>query len=508
LAYAVVAWMAMQIGEVTFEAIHLPGWSLTLLIFLLLLGFPVALVIAWAFEVTPKGIRKDTAGDLSRDNAGASWRRSEDHSIAVLPFYDTSELGDQGFFCEGLAEEILNSLCRIENLHVVSRFASFRFGAKKGNVQKIGRELRVNNVLIGTVRKSRDRLRITVELVDTADGFDLWSGQYDRKIDDLFAIQRDIAESIAAVLRLTLDEAAVDSMKCAPGVFEWILRGNSLVARRTLQGVVRARQLYHRAIKLDEECGRAWEGLASTYGYEYLLFNATELNREKMLEASQRAVKLAPERSDTHVMLGVAHVLYRNFGLAEAEFNQALEIDPDHFEACYFFARTCVRQGRLEDALELFRRAARINREDYQSVLLQAQILVSLGREDEAREISLEGVRRARRILVLNPDDNRALSLGAFALLRLGEKRLATKWMKKSIRNSPDDPVVQYNAACFYSLSGDQERAIRCLENCHFKVGEIDRDWLENDSDLDNIRNHARFAEVIESITGSVEAVS
>ncbi|MCJ7814888.1 MAG: hypothetical protein MUP31_02440, partial [Xanthomonadales bacterium] len=176
VVYVVVGWIMMQIGEVTFEALGLPPWSLTLLIVLVLLGFPISLVLAWAFEVTPEGIRKDSAG-LAQTGEAEDVPPELDQSapsIAVLPFNDMSEHGDQVYFCEGIAEEILNALCKVANLRVASRVTAFRFGNGAADVQEIGRKLKVQTVLEGSVRKSGDKLRITAQLVKTADGYHLW----------------------------------------------------------------------------------------------------------------------------------------------------------------------------------------------------------------------------------------------------------------------------------------------------------------------------------------------
>jgi TolB-like protein/Flp pilus assembly protein TadD len=488
LAYIVIGWLVMQVGEVTFEALNLPSWTLTLLIVFVLLGFPIALVIAWAYEVTPEGIRKDLAGTVSAGDTGKDYLNGSKPSIAVLPFYDMSEHGDQGYFCEGLAEEILNSLCKVEGLGVASRIASFQFGSKRADVIEIGRKLRVKTVLEGTVRKSGDKLRITVELVKTSDGYHLWSRQYDRTMQDVFDVQEDIADSIVKRLSLTLDhDKASQGQQCDPRAYELLLRGNSLVAMRTMRDIVNARQIFNRALDVDPDCGRAWAGLAATYGFEYMYYNATDVNREEALRTSNRAVELAPERVESHVLAGIANCITRNYGMADAEFRKAIDLEPRNFEAFYYFARTKVREGELEEALKLFERAARVRPEDYESVLFQAQLHVSLGHQKQARAVSHEGIARVRNALELNPDDNRALNLGAFALLRLGETREAS--------------IIRYNAACFYALKGDSEKALDCLENCLVKVGQVNREWLEHDSDLDSIRDHPRYAGIIASIT-------
>ncbi len=497
IVYLIVGWIMMQIGEVTFEALGLPSWSLTLLIVLVLLGFPISLVLAWAFEITPEGIRKDPAG-MTEANVGEDAPPVLDRSapsIAVLPFHDMSEHGDQGYFCEGIAEEILNALCKVANLRVASRLTAFRFASKKADVEEIGKKLKVQTVLEGSVRKSGDKLRITAQLVKTADGYHLWSRQYDRSLEDIFEIQQEIAESIANALSVTLKRTGSLAQKQVdPKAYDFFLRGQSYFAKQDIRDTVYARQMFNRALEVDPEYGRAWAGLAYTYGFEYLYFNAADVNRDEALRTSRKALELAPEMAESHVSAGIAHCMMQDYQNAEKEFEKAVELDPENFDAWYFFARSKVHEGDLERALKLFRRASQVRPEDYQSMLLQPQLYHSLGDHRHERESAKKGIERARAVLELNPDDNRALNMGAFALLRLGQREEAMDWMKVSVEKAPMDSMVLYNAACFYALAGEVDKSLDCLEKCHFKVGNVNREWLEHDSDLDSIRDHPRFA--------------
>lgn len=497
LAYILVAWVVMQIGEVAFESLGLPQWSLPLLIIFVLLGFPIALVLAWAYELTPHGIRKDPAGNIE------SVTEIEDYlegapSIAVLPFDDLSEKGNQGYFCEGMAEEILNALCKVANLRVASRVAAFQLGGKHVDIQKIGKKLRVQTVLEGSVRKSGDKLRITTQLLNTADGFHIWSRQYDRKLEDIFDIQEEIANSITTALSVSLKHKRRQTQQHVdPKAYDFFLRGLSYFARHTTQDNIYARQMFTQAIEIEPDFGRAWAGIAYTYGFAYMYFNASDVNLAEAKRTSAKALKLAPELAESHVSSGIAFCMSQDYKRTEIEFEKAIALDPKNYEAWYFFGRAKVHEGDLERALKLFERASRVRPEDFQSVLLQAQLYTSLDQKGKAMEVTREGIKRVRAVLELIPDDNRALNMGAFALLRLGRTEEAKKWMSLSLRNAPMDSIIQYNGACFYSLAGDIESALDCLENCLIKVGNISRDWLEHDSDMDNIRSHARFEEII-----------
>ena len=488
LVYILVGWIVIQIGEVSFEALILPDWSLALLIVIVFLGFPIAVVLAWAYHLGSN--EPDAAVDSSSEQDAMA-------SVAVLPFTDLSEHQDQAYFCEGIAEEILNELCKIPNLRVASRVTAFQFADKSVGVDEIGRKLKVRTVLEGSVRKSGQQLRITAQLVETADSYHLWSRQYDRALEDVFRIQEEIAQSIADALSVTLEQSRRGEQRVDPKAYDYFLRGLSYFGRHTMQDTVYARQMFERALEIDPGFGRGWAGLAYTYGLEQLYFNASNVNRDEALRTSKKALELAPEWVESHVSAGLAHCIVQGYAEASAEFDKAIELDPESYDALYFYGRSKVHEGDLPRAIELFEQAARVRPEDYQSVLLLPQLYHSIGNEDAEMEAARRGIERARAVLDLNPDDNRALNMGAFALLRLGEEEEAIRWMEQSVEKAPMDSIVHYNAACLYALAGKLDKSIDCLENCHLKVGSLNREWLMHDSDLDGIRKHPRFAEIL-----------
>jgi len=271
ITYILVAWVVMQVGEVTFEALTLPPWALTFLIVIVLLGFPIALVLAWAFEVTPGGIQRDSEAHSEPVKPDLPDTGPEAPSIAVLPFEDMSEQCNQGYFCEGIAEEILNALCKIANLRVASRIASFQFRGKSADVKDIGKTLNVQSVLEGSVRKSGDKLRITVQLVKTSDGYHLWSRQFDRRLEDIFEVQEEIANAIANSLCVTLKRKSISARQAVdPRAYDFFLRGQSYFARYNREGMEYARQMFKKAVEIDHDYGRAWAGLAYTHGFDFM----------------------------------------------------------------------------------------------------------------------------------------------------------------------------------------------------------------------------------------------
>jgi TolB-like protein len=205
--YAVAAWLVLQVGEVTFEPLHFPDWAMTLLVVLVILGFPVVLVLSWFFDITRHGIIKDAGAPpptAEGDATGPARVAHRGPSIAVLSFDDMSPDKDQEYLCDGIAEEILNRLAQIQHLHVASRSSSFRFKGQPTDVNHIGQQLHVATVLEGSVRKSGDQLRITTQLINAEDGYHLWSHSYDRKLEHIFEIQDDIATRVADALEVTL----------------------------------------------------------------------------------------------------------------------------------------------------------------------------------------------------------------------------------------------------------------------------------------------------------------
>jgi adenylate cyclase len=498
LAYIVVGWIMMQVGEVTFEALGLPPWALPFLITIILLGFPIALVLAWAYEVTPEGIVKDPAGKTESGQVMRNDKSRRSPSVAVLPFDDMSELGDQGYFCEGIAEEILNALCQVNGLRVASRAASFRFRGKQSDIREMAKQLDVQAILEGSVRQFDDHLRITAQLINAEDGFHLWTRQYDRHREDLFAVQEDIAAQITDALSLTMTHSHLaERHQANPLAYDYFLRGRHYFAKCNGRDAQYARKMFSRAVEIDPGYGLAWAWLAYAQGFEYLFFDASEENRQEVLQTSEKALSLAPERAESQIALGIARSMQQDYTGAGEAFETAIEMNPKMFEAWYFFARLKIRQGHLNQALNLLQKAAETQPQDYQSVLLQAQLFVSVGNDEQAIEASRKGVEKARAALEFAPDDNRALNLGAPALLRLGESQEARRWMQVSLTNDREDPLVLYNAACFYALSGEPEEALDCLEKCFLKAGTINSDWVKNDSDLDNIKPDPRFDAIL-----------
>ncbi len=507
VVYALMAWGVMQVGDLLFEALQLPPGSHSLLVILVLLGFPMALVLAWAYEITPDGVRRDVVTDLvHRETAGAIATGLNPSSltqgtpcIAILPFRDMTAEQDESYFCEGLAEEIQTELCKIEKLNVISRAHSVQFGGEEIDINKVARELHVCAALEGSIRRSNGDMRISVQLVDTKSGIDLWSQSFDFHQEDDFNAQQEIAHRVTESVKVTLvQHPQAGHIDWDPVAYDHFLKGMRFFRRRSAKNTEYARDMFERAIAQQSCYGRAWAGLAYTYGFEYLNFNHAGGIRRKAVRASKRAMKLNCGSPEAHVARGIVKITQNKPNDAHEAFDAAVAIEPENFEAWYFNACNWARKGKWERAIRLFERAAGCDEDDYQSVLLQSQLYVSLGDEVGSKRALQSGIDRANASLAQRPNDYRALNIGALAYLQLGERELAQQWMSRSLQNAPQDAIIEYNAACFYALSGDHNRSLACLRNCK-NYGSLDSDWLNNDSNLDAVRALPAF----KSITGA-----
>ena len=497
VAYALVGWILLQIGEVTFGPLGLPDWVMTTLVIAVIVGFPIAVALAWRYDITATGIHRDT---WSADaDAGTDTRPS----IAVLPFLDLSPQKDQAYFCEGVAEAILNSLTGINQLRVVARSSSFQFSSQAGDIHHIGRKLNASAILEGSVRKSNGTIRVTAQLVKVKDGCHLWSKTFDRELEDIFAIQDEIAASIAAALLETVSARSKHglSTKATSDVnaYDFYLRGRQFLKRFRKVDIENARQLFWQAINLDPNFAPAWAGYADCHSSLMMYADPKPDYPQVADTASARAVELMPELAEAHASRGLAMLVGRHFDKSEGHFRKALELNPHLFEALYFYGRAKFHQGDLAGAAELFRQAAETDPTDYQSRCLRVQILRGLGQVDQARDEAEDAVDVLEKHLAWNPDDLRGLHLGAGSLLLLGQRARALQWLWRALEIAPDDPIVLYNVACNMATMGEIEESLDHLERAA-ESGTISADWMQNDEDLVALRDEPRYVELLEKL--------
>lgn len=495
-SYAIVAWLLLQVAEVTFEPLHVPDWVMTMVVLLAIIGFPIALVLAWAFDITPDGIEKD-GEDAAADTEAVS---APHPSIAVLSFDDMSPEQDQEYFCDGIAEEILNRLVRIDKLGVAARTSSFRFKGQNVDIGAIARELNVSTILEGSVRKTGKRLRVTTQLINASDGYHLWSESYDRELEDVFEIQEEIAASVAAALELTLvasssQDYGTDNVEA----YEYYLKGLYFFHRWGPTNVRYGVEMFAKAVAADPGYALAWAALADSYAMICMYWDASRANLDGADSASRKALSLAPDLADAHVSRGLSFTVRREHEAAAAEFDTALKLNPDLFEASYFYGRICFQQGKLKRAAALFEQAERARPDDFQAPILLRQVYSSLGRDKDALAAAQRGVIRAEKHLQLNPDDTRALNLGLGGFVTLGNKERAIEWAERSLAIDGNNPDTLYNVACGLAQIGETERAMDNLELAGLR-GVMIAEWAENDSDLASLHELPRFRAIIDRI--------
>jgi len=507
IAYAVVAWLLVQIATQVFPFFEIPSWAVRLVILLLIIGLPVALVLAWAFDLTPEGIKRTE--DVSSQSSGETKTRQSEprngkiRSIAVLPFADLSAQHDQEYFSDGVAEEILNALTKIDGLHVPARTSCFAFRGRSVDAREIGKRLGVETLLDGSIRKAGNRLRITVQLVDAQNGYYLWSERFDREIEDIFAIQDEIARNVLDALGLSLTEH-VERRLLKPSTtnieaYEFYLRGRKLFQTWNRQNMEFARQMFARAVAIDPDFALAWAGLAITH-VDLYRWGRNSRDLEEAQRTSAHALELDPNLAEGHVAIAQALAIQRQFNDAAAEFERAIELDPSSFDAYYFYARSSFEAGDLEKSVQLFEKAHRSRPEDYQAIALRALALHELHRADEACDADEQAVALVNKYLELNPNEARAYSLGANSLARLGKREHSRQFSEQSIALAPNDPVILYNAACNLAQLGENDRALDRLERA-LEAGVSVADWIKHDPDFEHLRDHPRFQAIVKRIT-------
>jgi TolB-like protein/Flp pilus assembly protein TadD len=459
-------------------------------------------VIARCLEKEPE-LRYQSATDIDTalaklgETAGGR-RRDDTRSVAVLPFLDMSPEKDQDYFCEGLAEELLNALAAIEELRVASRTSAFRFKGSTSDIREIGRRLGVSTVLEGSVRKAGSQVRIGVQLVNVDDGYHLWSNRYDRELKDVFAIQDEISKSVVEALQVTLTpRAGKTAEKAAPAdvqAYDYYLKGRKYFYEFRAKGFELARQMFARAIVIDDKYARAYAGVADCCSILYMWYESSGSNLQEADTASRKAVTLDPKNAEAHASRGLALSLAGDHEQADREFEAAIALNPRLYEAHYFHARALFGQGRHVEAAAKFEAACLASPEDYQAPFFLAQTYLKLGRRAHAAAKLRQAVEAAKKHLAFNADDARALYLGAGGMAELGELDQALEWADRALAIDPDDALVLYNVACIYAQLNDNQKALDTLERSFEVSGSTaSMEWMQQDPYFDPLRGEPRY---------------
>ena len=467
-AYAIIGWVVAQVAEFAFENFDAPPWVLKSVVVILLLGLPLVLFFAWAFEITPDGIKREEDVDRSQSVTSQTGRKLDyiiiaclvlvaaliigrpylpgannqavvatengvaGNSVAVLPFTDLSQEGDQEFFADGISEEILNVLVGIPDLKVAGRTSSFSFKGRSEDLREIGAALGVNHVLEGSVRRSGTKLRITAQLIRGEDGFQLWSETYDREIADIFEIQDEIARSVADQLAVSL---GLSSKSLVPDrtedlvAYENYLRARQLFLQRGKDNLDLALLLLSEATARDPDFAPAWGVIASIYAvYE-------------AYQADQPAKEIYEQ--------------WRAIGKAAA--GRAIYLNPEDGLGHFFRGSFYLREGQLVKAFEHFDLALALSPDDPRVLDTFVQNILGVGYYSEALEVSQRAVSLDPLVAMYRNSLGRAFFL-------MGQAEKADEEFEKAIQIDPALPFPYYNLRRDYLFSGKIDKAVNVVE--------------------------------------------
>lgn len=448
IAYLAVGWLILQVGSMVIPAFNIPAWTLRLLMLLVVLGLPLALVLAWVYNLTATGLVRDKETVDAADPSVlvglkpiaevfpvASVSHAPACSIAVLPFADMSQARDQEFFSDGLSEELINLLAKVPGLHVSGRTSSFSFKGKDVIITEVGKALHVAHVLEGSVRKSGEHLRITAQLINVADNFHLWSETYDRQLTDIFEVQDEIASAVVDALKLKLlpGQLPTSNQHHTPGpdAYTQFLLGRHHLNRGTPDGFMRAAEAYGNAVKLEPDYAMAYTGLAlAQYAVAGYSDDAAAITQGQQLAiaAAEQAVAHDPTLADAYAVRGYLRGCYSwDWSGAQSDFIQALALNSVGETTYERYARLLASLGQLPEAISAARK-------HIESDPLSARAWYVLGRFEVAHG-DLESARQSlNRALALAPEHAYGpLDLGVISLLEGNPAAALAEFMRAPI---------------------------------------------------------------------------
>jgi adenylate cyclase len=462
-AYLVVAWLAVQAASIGFPAFDAPPWALRIFILIALLGFPIAVVMAWVFDITAEGVKldADTSGSKLLFAVAAvlivlalgwyfygqpSFRKgdvttpavADRNSIAVLPFANISGKAEEDYFSDGMTEELLNVLAKVPQLKVVARTSVFQFKEKGGDIREIGRKLGVTNIVEGSVRRDGPEVRITAQLVRVADGFHIWSETYDRKLERVFALQDEIAQRIGDALKLSLGVSAPVAARAPidPEAYDEYLKGRALFRQRS--DLPSAIAHFKKAVAKAPEFAAAWSSLSLTYevSFWYTAHMTPTVGAELLAgqtAAAERAAALEPDAATTEHALGNVARAQFHFAEAERHYLRGMQLDPSYSDVREDYSEVLYEVARLEDSMRAARQLVTLDPYfgiGWNRILRTA---IALDRRAEVEE----AVRQMRAISPGNFIGKFGLLDYAVAYGRADEARtalaeIATRWPKEA----------------------------------------------------------------------------
>src|SRR5437870_1166566 len=566
VAYAVVGWLLVQVATQVFPFLEIPNWVVRLVIALVAIGFPIALVIAWAFEITPQGIERTEVADtmpvaagqkknawiyvaiagavlsiglffLGRygfRNASPSSSELTPKSIAVLPFDNLSEEKGNAYFAEGIQDEILTRLAKVADLKVISRTSTQHFKSAPDNLPQIAKQLGVANILEGSVQKANDQVRVNVQLINALTDAHLWADTYDRKLTDIFAVESEIAKTIADTLqaRLTGSEKTEMSKKPTedPEAYEFYLKGRFFWNKRTGADLRKAIEYFNQAVAKDPNYALAYVGLSDSY---LLLPNYGSTSSQEALPpartAAKKALALDDSLAEAHASLGLLATIELDLERALSELERAVQLKPNYATAHHWLALADMTLARFDPAIREGKRAIEL---DPLSVIINADVswlYLCARRYDEGEAqahktleidphfflahyylgIALqlkgrlsEAIPEFQKSFDLNGDPYSLGILGQ-AYARNGQNEEARKILARLNEQGNARRVAPYAMALVYLGLGDKERAIDELDR-GYRDGETNYLFvIKVDPLLDNLRGDPRFEALVQKIVSA-----
>lgn len=472
VAYLLVGWVVVQVADVVFPTFEAPDWVLKVLTALMALGFPVALLLAWAYDLTPEGIvrtpdeEEEESGDANDKPASLPASAPPEHSIAVLPFVDMSPGGDHEYFSDGLTESLLHSLTQVAALKVAARTSAFAFKGRNEDIRAIGEKLGVAKVLEGSVRKSGDKVLITAQLVNAADGYHLWSETYNRSLDDIFAVQEDIASSVVEALKVTILGAEAARLEChcstSGEAYNNYLMGLHFHNRGSIDDYRRAIEYFEESIDRDPDCASAYAGLSDAVGMlaRHGAISVAE-GAARSRAAAEKAIALDPGLAAGHVVMARLQESFDwDWAGAGASFIRALELSPGDVEARHYCARHLLARERFDEALAEAEYAIELDPLSQNAARTVARILYYARRYDEA-------MAALDRLFDINPDDDPALYWLGLTHLMIGHHEKALAAFK---RHKEEIFSWQGQALAFHAL-GDTTMAALMSDKVEARYG-------------------------------------
>jgi TolB-like protein/Tfp pilus assembly protein PilF len=561
LGYAIVSFAVLQVIEPIINGLHLPEWTLSFVVVTLVVSFPVVLFLAWVFDVNPGGIERTLplegegrsrragvalallgTGVVLVGVAAVAWHfvsrtrassgapdapAAAAPSVAVLPFVNMSREKDDEYFSDGITEEVINALANVEGVKVVSRTSAFAFKGKNLSVKKIGEELAVATVLEGSVRREGSDLRIVAQLINAADGYHLWSKTYDRKLENVFAVEDELARSIADALRPQLLKGPTPLVRQATSstkAHDLYLQGRHSWNKRTAKDLRKAIVLYQKALEVDPEYALAYSGLADCYVLlsEYDRVLAADVLPQAAAHA-RKALELNATLAEPHATLGLIAMNGYDWAGAEREFKRAIELRSGYATAHHWYALLLAGLGRFAEAqaeaeraqeldpaslivnnmlgvvfyasrdypraIDAFRRTLQLDAGFAPARELLACAYVGAGRHREALE----------QIAQMTDDDNEHRAMRAWVLWEAGEKQSGMMLARQVIDRSRRDPVRPGILAGLYWILGERDRAFSFLDQAY-----AERDWtireLKVNPMFDPMRADPRFQNLVSKL--------